>query len=348
MNDNCDFNFTPIPRINLKNRTQLETVIPLSTPYILTVSPSSACNLQCLYCPTGYTNLIKSTSRHIGVMKMSIFEKILEQALNFPNSIKILMLVNDGEPLLNKNLPEMVKLAKKTGKFEKIETTTNAFFLSEEKGKKLVENGLNKLNVSLYGLSSKSYKNFTKKNINFLTILNNIKKFSLYRSECELAVKIPKELISNEFKENSFYEIFASLADKVFIENTAEMWPNFSVSKKMKIQIQNGMWRQKIKKERKNICPNIFYALTVNSNGVVSACYVDWARKLTIGNVLDSNLVDLWQSDFMHKLRLQHLSKNRWKNPICQSCFQPDHCALDDLDEHAENLFLKYKKYYGL
>ena len=36
-----------------KERTRLETVIPLSTPFILYVDPSSACNLKCNFCPCG-------------------------------------------------------------------------------------------------------------------------------------------------------------------------------------------------------------------------------------------------------------------------------------------------------
>ena len=47
------------PRINMKERTKLEEVIPLDTPFILTVSPASACNLKCAFCPTGDRHLMR-------------------------------------------------------------------------------------------------------------------------------------------------------------------------------------------------------------------------------------------------------------------------------------------------
>jgi hypothetical protein len=34
------------PRINLEGRTPLETVIPLSTPFIVFVDPASSCNVK--------------------------------------------------------------------------------------------------------------------------------------------------------------------------------------------------------------------------------------------------------------------------------------------------------------
>ena len=42
------------PRINLEGRTKLETVIPLETPFVVFVDPSSGCNFKCTYCPTSF------------------------------------------------------------------------------------------------------------------------------------------------------------------------------------------------------------------------------------------------------------------------------------------------------
>ena len=38
------------PRINQEGRTRLEEVIPLETPFVLFVDPSSACNFRCKFC----------------------------------------------------------------------------------------------------------------------------------------------------------------------------------------------------------------------------------------------------------------------------------------------------------
>ena len=35
------------PRIDLENRTKIETVIPLSVPFVIFVDPSDLCNFRC-------------------------------------------------------------------------------------------------------------------------------------------------------------------------------------------------------------------------------------------------------------------------------------------------------------
>ena len=51
------------PRIDLKNRTKLENVIPLKTPYVIFVDPSDACNFKCRFCPTSDRKLMKKVGR---------------------------------------------------------------------------------------------------------------------------------------------------------------------------------------------------------------------------------------------------------------------------------------------
>ena len=84
------------PRINLENRTRLEEVIPLSTPMILFVDPSSACNFQCTFCPTGDRELIKSTGRWQGHMDFDLYKKIIDDLKEFDKPLKVLRLYKEG------------------------------------------------------------------------------------------------------------------------------------------------------------------------------------------------------------------------------------------------------------
>ena len=62
------------PRIDLLNRTKLETVIPLSVPFIINVDPADICNFQCKFCPTGDRKLMaKTPGRSQGVMDFYFF-----------------------------------------------------------------------------------------------------------------------------------------------------------------------------------------------------------------------------------------------------------------------------------
>lgn len=46
-------------KLNLQDRVPLQDVIPLETPYLIYLDPSSACNFKCQFCPTGHTSLVE-------------------------------------------------------------------------------------------------------------------------------------------------------------------------------------------------------------------------------------------------------------------------------------------------
>ncbi|MCF7986860.1 MAG: SPASM domain-containing protein [Methylovulum sp.] len=327
------------PRINMKERTKLEEVIPLDTPFILTVSPASACNLKCAFCPTGDRHLMRSTDRFMGLMEYSLFTKIIDDLEYFPQKIKVLMLVNDGEPFLNKNLDSMVRYAKRSNNVPFIETTTNGILMTSDRVGGLIDAGIDKINISIYGMDSATYKDFAKSDVDFDIILANIKWLYENKGNTEIVIKIPKELLATNATVENFYEMFGDYCDRVFVENSSQMWPDFDVSKRMNVDFTEGLWGHQI--EEKLVCPNIFYALTINANGEVSACYVDWARALLVGDVKVQNLNEIWNSKEFNNLRIQHLSGNRNKNLVCKKCNQPQHCSLDNLDPYKDELLTK-------
>jgi len=87
------------PRIDLENRTKLETVIPLIVPFIINVDPADTCNFQCKFCPTGDKYLMKKTpGRNHGIMDFELYKKIIDDICKFEKPIKVLRLYKDGEP----------------------------------------------------------------------------------------------------------------------------------------------------------------------------------------------------------------------------------------------------------
>ena len=119
------------PRIDLLNRTKLETVIPLATPITLFIDPSDACNFKCKFCPTSDRKLMREVGRPWRQMQYEVYEKIIEDLKEFPSKIEVLRLYKDGEPLINKKFVEMVQLAKREKVANRIDTTTNASLLTK-------------------------------------------------------------------------------------------------------------------------------------------------------------------------------------------------------------------------
>lgn len=328
------------PRINLENRTKLEKVIPLSAPIILFIDPSSLCIFKCKICPTGHSNLVKE--RFNGVMNFDIYTKIIDDLKEFENPIKVLRLYGLGEPLLNKNFVNMVKYAKDTNYIQYIDTTTNGYFLTPDLGRKILDSGLDRINISVCGMSDKQFLEFTRTKVDFNKYVDNIKDFYEIRDEggynCEICIKTTGDFLTINNKEK-FYETFGDYADKIFIENAVNCWPEFDIEKYSNIKISKtkGIYNQPINNNNEiKTCPYIFYSITINSDGSSSLCFLDWAHKLIIGDIRKQSLKEIWNGDVLYKYQMENLNGKRKDIPVCRQCGQLTHCLPDNIDSYAD------------
>jgi radical SAM protein with 4Fe4S-binding SPASM domain len=332
------------PRINLHDRTALETVIPLATPFIVFVDPASACNFKCTFCPTGHRQMIADTGRYQGVMKFDVFTKIIDDLAEFEKPIKVLRLYKDGEPFLNKRLPEMVSYAKHSGRVDYIDLTTNGSLIDPDRVGPVLEAGLDKINISVDGMNEQTYADFTGFKFDFTKFVQNVEWIYANRGQCEVVVKLPGELASPE-EQKQFFTIFGDHSDRIFIENFAPCWPNFDIEKHTGVKITKGIYQQEIGST--DVCPYIFYGYSVNADGQVSSCFLDWGRKLIIGDVRTESMKSIWNSEKMNALRLQHLEGKRRENPVCGNCGQLSHCLPDNIDIHRLMLLEKFKQQFS-
>ena len=81
----------------------------------------------------------------------------------------------------------------------------------------------------------------------------------------------------------------------------------------------------------------------MNADGLVSSCFLDWGRKLVIGDVRQQSMKEIWNSERMNALRLQHLEGRRRQNGVCGNCGQLSHCLPDSIDAHRLPLLKKFK-----
>lgn len=323
------------PRINLENRTRLETVIPLSQPMILFVDPSSSCNFQCKFCPTGDRELIKSTGRWQGAMDFELFQRVIDDLESFDNPLKVLRLYKEGEPLMNKRFADMVKYAKESGNVQYIDTTTNGYLLDLDRIKPAIDSGLDRINISVDGLSDEQFMEFTGTKVNFERFVDNIRILYENKGDCEICIKIPGDKLREEEKQ-FFYQVFGDYADRISIENFAPCWPEFDIEARMDINITDGIYGQQIGDV--DTCPYIFYSMSVNSDGSVSLCFLDWSRKLVIGDVRKQSLKEIWHSDALFNHQINHLHGKRKENEVCGECGQLSHCLPDNLDPYVSYL----------
>lgn len=323
------------PRINLDDRTPLQEVIPLSTPFVLFVDPASTCNFRCAFCPTGDRDLIESTGRWQGRMGFDVYKKVIDDLSEFDRPLKVLRLYKEGEPLLHTCFADMVRYARESGHVEYIDTTTNGYLLNPEKFGPILDAGIDRINISVDGMSAEQYWEFTKTRVDFDRFVENIRQLYERKGDCEICIKIPGDILSEEDKRR-FFDIFGDIADRVFVENFAPCWPAFDVEERTGIKITEGIYGNAIREVL--VCPYIFYSMAVNTDGTVSLCFLDWARKLTIGDVRTHSLKAIWNGELAYQHRVAHLRGCRKDDPTCAACGQLSHCLPDNIDLHAPML----------
>lgn len=325
------------------HRTRIADVTPLSTPYVVFVDPSSGCNFKCTFCPTGDLQLMRDIKRYQGVLKLDEFKKILDDLSEFPDPIKVLRLYKDGEPLLNKNFSTMVRLAKKSGYIEKVDTTTNGALLNPKLCEEVIASGIDLINISVDGIDESTFLKFTKVKVNVSKFIENIKYLYSIKGDCKIIIKTTSEIIGKD-NEEYFYEMFGEYCDKIFVENTSPCWPDFDVEDRMGITISQGLYGNEIVDQ--TACPYLFYSLSINSDMKASACFVDWSRGLIVGDVRKSSVRDIWGSVELNAHRLAHLSGIRERHSICGSCGQISHCGPDSIEGDLKKIASSYQEIF--
>ncbi len=323
------------PRIDLVNRTKLETVIPLAVPFIVFVDPADICNFQCKFCPTGDRQLMKNTpGRGHGLMDFNLYQKIINDICEFEHPIKVLRLYKDGEPFLNPRLGEMIRYAKRSKCTERIDTTTNASLLSPEKNLEIIEGGLDRINISIEGVNATQYKDFSNYKVDFNKLVKNIAHLYEHKNQCEIIIKINGDVLTKEQKDE-FYNIFGNIADGVYIEHIMSCWPEFELNG-VEVNREFGIYGQEIKEVM--VCPYVFYSFSINSDGSASACFLDWERRLVVGNAVHQSVKEIWQGKKLCELREFFLKKLRKTHPVCGNCGQLSHGLPDDIDKFSDKL----------
>ncbi|MDH5358803.1 MAG: SPASM domain-containing protein [Gammaproteobacteria bacterium] len=327
-------------KLNLEQRVALQDVIPLESPFLLYVDPSSACNFRCQFCPTGHKDLVKNSDYRRSAMNYGLFEKLVDNLSAFSQPLKVMRMNKIGEPLLNKKLVDMITLAKDSGRVEHIDLATNGALFSPDLLTRLVTAGLDRLNISLEGINSEQYQKHAKVDIDFPKFIDTIKWLYSNKGDCEVTIKVPGNYLTEDQKKQ-FFDTFGDYCDRIFVEEIAPIWPGFDVEQRTGLQVQSEQGQYKQSLQEKSVCTYIFYAMAINADGTVSACCPDWDQKLLIGDLREQSLTEIWTSDKMNALRLLHLENDRKANPVCRDCGHIKHAQVDNIDPYREQLLKK-------
>lgn len=325
-------------RVYSAEKTKLENVIPLETPYSAHIDICNLCNFKCNFCFQSDEEAMHKKGLKRGFMDFELFKKIADELVCFKNKFKKVKIGLHGEPTLHPLLPQMISYLKSRDVTEIIEVFTNGSLLNPKLNKEIINAGLSRINISVEGLSSEKYQEVTGVKIDMEEFIRNINNLYEIRNNCRIYIKIVDVNLSEQDKDK-FYSTFGDICDEIFIESVVPQWAEIN---KFGLKA-TGMYGQKIS-QYKYVCPFLFMYLHFNYDGTASGCTLDWCREVLIGDINKESVLEIWQGKKLKDLQIAHLEKKREKIPFCAECLAPMVCCLENLDDHVETLLKKIRK----
>lgn len=288
-------------------------------PIVLSIEPTTSCNLRCPECPSG----LRSFTRPTGMLQKSLYQKVINES---KNHLTWLHLYFQGEPFLNPDFLEMVRFADQKGIFTS--TSTNAHYFSPKTVSEIVQSGLRQLIVSMDGLTQDIYAKYRiggqlEEVQSGLTLLLEERKKTgnLYpRVVLQFLVtgqnehQIPE--LKHWAKEIGVDELQLKTTQIYDFENGSELIPS-DLGYSRYIPDGSGKW--KLKKKIENKCWRMWQGAVVTWDGKVVPCCFDKDAQFVMGNLQKESLSSIWESELYQKFRGQ-LLLDRSQLEICRNC----------------------------
>jgi radical SAM protein with 4Fe4S-binding SPASM domain len=319
-------------------RRKLAELLPLDTPMIVEIFPIYSCNFRCIYC------LISMPEEERGYISDSIsldfdlYKRCIDDIARFPQKLKVLRFSGIGEPLLHRNIVEMVEYASQKEVAEKIEILTNASLLTPEMSDALVSAGLNRLVVSLQGITREKYREISGIDLDFERFIENLKYFYRNRQGAHIYVKIVDDVLSSEEDRKRFFDLFGPICDSLAIEHVVPIQEPVDYTNVLHAKDKNVTQFGLTVGEAK-ICPQPFFKFHILPDGKVVPCHA-YKYPAIMGDCNTDSVREIWNSSEYKSFQRAMLDGVECASGVCAECsiYKFRQFPEDLLDNDAERL----------
>ncbi len=250
------------------------------------VQTINRCNRSCAFCPS------QKFPRKLEFMSLETYQRVLDELASIGFSGRFSPYLQ-GEPLLDKRMPELVAMARATLPRAKLLIQTNGDALTVEKGLALFEAGLHKLIINCYDDKNQVSR-----------IQDMVRAMIGKEPNLHFIIAGLARMVRPERPEQIRREI--AIDDKTWWKaDTAENWAGNIP----------GALTEPLRKS----CIRPFHNLSVHFNGNVVLCCCDWKGEVIFGNLMKASLPEVYSSPVAARYR-ENLAKKNRKMKLCEAC----------------------------
>lgn len=300
------------------SRLSPQALLGLQTPLALFIESTNVCNFRCPICTQSDPQFPRKAG-YYQRMPERIWREVLRQTREAGWRYNVVRFYGIGEPLLAPDLPDMINAF--GGVAVRTEISTNGVYLGC-KAESLLESGLDYVRVSVYHTTDDGYRRESGSTISATHVLESVRSFRACRDAAGMELpRICAKLTTADADWDRFVKQYTGVADDLQMERPY----NWGSTKDRLVQLAPSP------EAPRKCCPKPFFELMVKANGDVSACCVDWAGELNIGNVMNDSLPQIWKGQNLQDVRRAHLNGRRFEMPACSNCDLPE-VTPDDMD----------------
>jgi len=290
-------------------------------PVVYNIETTNACNMRCEMCPR--TTMM---TRPIETMQKETFEKVISQlrpwsaeewsqweafaAENYKidkNDMsenhfflyvipKVIVLHGYGDPLLDKNIPDYVKMMTERGLLSYF--SCNPANINLERTIETFENGLDYIKYSVESVDDLRHKEVRGQQSNFSESYQKILKLLDVKAQRNLNTTIVITMINlnkpwqlEEFEKVK--EAFKDMDVYVYLKSQDQQWYE-----------DNNQGTQSI--HWLEFCQFPWSSMTVKSNGESVECVEDFNNEIILGDAKTESLYDIWNGEKYQRFRRDH------------------------------------------
>ncbi len=262
----------------VENRIQFynyEGLKSLPLPTEIEISESGTCNRKCSFCPRSSPGFVDKKEFITDDLHLKLCKEL--NKLNYSGTLRYSGFV---EPMIDKNIFNLISMARKYVPNCNIEMVTNGDPLNLSRLKKLFLSGLNKILISVYDGKEDAIK---------------------FESLCDEAKLNQDQYIIRHRYLSEDQDFGITLSNRSGLMENAEY----------KIE--------SLKSPLKKPCFIPSYTFFLDYQGDVLMCPHDWGKKIILGNLKKKKLIDIWFSKKFMKIRKMLNNSNRNFQP-CNVC----------------------------
>lgn len=256
------------------------------------------------------------------MLEMPVFEKAISELAYSSGYVTFYF---QGEPYLNQQFTEMVKLANKKNMYTA--SSTNAHYLTVENAEKTIESGLDRLIISIDGTNQETYAKY-RIGGKLDKVLEGTR--NLMEAKKRLSSSTPHviwQFIVFSHNEHQLPEI-RKMAEEYGVDELAiksaqiydyesgnEMIPKNETYSRYKIEDGSVRFKNKLF----NHCWRLWNSCVITWDGKVVPCCFDKDGTYRLGDIVNSDFSSIWHGDAYKRFRAQ-IIKGRQYIDICKNC----------------------------